>query len=180
MENIAILTGGDSAEYNIIIERKTVLKHLNRRKYVGIIVHLKNGKYTINDQTLDTSDFSYIKNKKKVKFDKIFIALHGSPAEDGLIQDYFDKLNLPYTSCNAKISSLTFDKFACNKTLHNLGFRCAKSILINNEKDLLKYDISNYIFSCFISQMVMDQAMEYLKLQKKIYQKLLTKLSYMT
>ena len=106
MENIAILTGGDSAEYNISLQSaKTVLKHLNTRKYAGIIVHLKNGRYTINDQTLDTSDFSYIKNKKKVKFDKIFIALHGSPAEDGLIQDYFDKLNLPYTSCNAKISS---------------------------------------------------------------------------
>jgi len=152
MENIAILTGGDSAEYNIsLLSAKTVLKHLNTKKYAGIIVYLKNGKYTINNQALDTSDFSYIKNKKKVKFDKIFIALHGSPAEDGLIQDYFDKLNLPYTSCNAKISSLTFDKFACNKTLHNLGFRCAKSILINNEKDLLKYDISNYIgFPCFI------------------------------
>ena len=68
MENIAILTGGDSAEYNIsLLSAKTVLKHLNTRKYAGIIVHLKNGKYTINDQTLDTSDFSYIKNKKKVK-----------------------------------------------------------------------------------------------------------------
>ncbi len=45
MENIAILTGGDSAEYNIsLLSAKTVLKHLNRRKYVGIIVHLKNGK----------------------------------------------------------------------------------------------------------------------------------------
>ena len=48
MNNIGILTGGDSAEYNIsLLSAKTVLKHLDKTKYNGIIVHLKNGKYTI-------------------------------------------------------------------------------------------------------------------------------------
>ena len=66
------------------------------------------------NKKLDTSDFTYIKDNKKVKFDKIFIALHGPPAENGLIQNYFDKIKLPYTSCNAKVSALTFNKFKCN------------------------------------------------------------------
>ena len=34
MENIAILTGGDSAEYNIsLLSANTVLKNLNKSKY---------------------------------------------------------------------------------------------------------------------------------------------------
>ena len=88
MEEIAILTGGDSAEYNIsLLSANTVLKHLDNTKYHGVIVHLRNEEYTTNNQKLNTSDFSYSKDNTKIKFDKIFIALHGSPVENGLIQD---------------------------------------------------------------------------------------------
>ncbi|MEC9209777.1 MAG: D-alanine--D-alanine ligase [Bacteroidota bacterium] len=146
MEEIAILTGGDSAEYNIsLLSANTVLKHLDNTKYNGVIVHLKNGKYTINNQELNTSDFSYIKDNTKIKFDKIFIALHGSPAENGLIQDYFDNINLPYTSCNAEVSALIFDKFECNNTLKKLGFRCANSIIICSNKKVSESAIINKV-----------------------------------
>ncbi len=152
MEKIAILTGGDSAEYNIsLLSAKTVLKHLNTTKYKGIIVHLKNGEYTIDNQKINTSDFSYIKGKAKIKFDKIFIAIHGPPAENGLIQDYFDSINLPYSSCNAKISALTFDKFECNITLTKLGFRCANSVLIYSNKKFSETEIIDKVgLPCFV------------------------------
>jgi D-alanine-D-alanine ligase len=152
MEEIAILTGGDSAEYNIsLLSANTVLKHLDKTKYNGIIVHLKNGEYTVNNQTLNTSDFSYIKANSKIKFDKIFIALHGSPAENGLIQDYFDNIKLPYNSCNAKVSALTFDKFECNNTLNRLGFRCANSIVIYSNKKFSEITIIDKIgLPCFV------------------------------
>ena len=114
MEEIAILTGGDSEEYNIsLLSANTVLRHLDNTKYNASIVHLKNNKYTIDKQKINTSDFSYLNDNTKIQFDKIFIALHGPPAENGLIQDYFDSIKLPYTCCNAKISALTFDKFEC-------------------------------------------------------------------
>ena len=152
MEKIAILTGGDSAEYNIsLLSAKTVLKHLNTSKYKGIIVHLKNGEYTIDNQKINTSDFSYIKGNAKIKFDKIFIALHGPPAENGLIQDYFDSINLPYSACNAKISALTFDKFECNSTLTKLGFRSANSMLIYSNKKFSETEIIDKVgLPCFV------------------------------
>ena len=152
MEKIAILTGGDSAEYNIsLLSAKTVLKHLNTSKYKGTIVHLKNGEYTIDNQKINTSDFSYIKGNAKIKFDKIFIALHGPPAENGLIQDYLDSINLPYSSCNAKISALTFDKFECNSTLTKLGFRCANSMLIYSNKKFSETEIIDKVgLPCFV------------------------------
>ena len=152
MENIAILTGGDSAEYNIsLLSAKTVLENLDPTKYMAMIVHLKNDTYTIDNQTLNVSDFSYIKDNKKIIFDKIFIALHGPPAENGLIQDYFDNINIPYTSCNAKVSALTFDKFACNNKLKTLGFKCAESILIKSNTELTERLIVQKIgLPCFI------------------------------
>jgi len=152
MENIAILTGGDSAEYNIsLLSADTVLKHLKNTKYNGIIVHLKNGIYTVENQKINISDFTYIKGSNKIQFDKIFIALHGPPAENGLIQNYFDRINLPYSSCNAKISALTFDKFACNNTLHKLGFQCANSFLISSKKEYLESDIIGKVgLPCFV------------------------------
>ena len=46
MKNIAILTGGDSAEHDIsILSAKTVLKNLNQKLYKGYIIHLKDGKF---------------------------------------------------------------------------------------------------------------------------------------
>ena len=47
VKNIAVLTGGDSAEYDIsILSAKTVLKHLNPKLFKGYIVHLTNEKFT--------------------------------------------------------------------------------------------------------------------------------------
>ena len=150
MENIAILTGGDSAESNIsLLSAETVLKYLDKNKYKGVIVNRKNNKYTTNESEIDTTNFSYSHEGKKINFDKVFIALHGPPAENGLIQDYFESINIPYTSCDAKVSALTFDKFSCNKRLRNLGFNCAKSIITNSNFDSKNIE-KNIKFPCFV------------------------------
>lgn len=152
MERIAILAGGDSAEYDIsLLSANTVLKNLETQKYDATIVHLKDSIYTIKNQEIDQTDFSYISDNSKIYFDKIFIAIHGTPAEDGLIQDYFDNLQIPYTSCNSKVSALTFDKFECNKKLYQLGFKCPESILIYVEKEFSASDIIEKIgLPCFV------------------------------
>ena len=120
MENIAILTGGDSAEYNIsLLSANTVLKHLDKLKYRAFIVHLKDGRFEVllDDKKLfiDKTDFSFILSDEKMIFKKIFMALHGPPAENGQIQHYFDNLKIPYNSCKAKVSALTFDKYEWTK-----------------------------------------------------------------
>ena len=134
MKNIAILTGGDSAEYDIsILSANTVLQHLNAELFNGYIIHLKNNKFTalVNEKELaiNKRDFTFQLNKKLISFDAVFIALHGPPAENGIIQPYFDNLNIPYSSCNSTTSALTFDKYRCNNKLNKLGFNCAKSYI---------------------------------------------------
>ena len=134
MEHIAILTGGDSAEYEIsLLSANTVLQHLNSELFKGYIVHLKDNIFTVlvNNQSIaiDQTDFSFTYNNKKIKLEKVFMALHGPPAENGLIQPYFDNLDITYTSSDADVSSLTFDKYNCNTNLIALGFQCAASYL---------------------------------------------------
>ena len=64
MKNIAILTGGDSAEYDIsLLSANTVLQHLNPELFKGYIIHLKNDKFTalINkaELAINKADFTF-------------------------------------------------------------------------------------------------------------------------
>ena len=133
MKEIAIITGGDSAEYEISIQSaNVVLNNLDSEKYVGTIVHIKDGEWTaiINSShhKINKEDFSVEVNSEKKYFDYVFMALHGPPAENGQIQPYFDDLKIKYSSCNDEVSALTFNKIECNKKLTELGFNCAKSL----------------------------------------------------
>ena len=156
MENIAILTGGDSAEYNIsLLSANTVLYHLDNSKYRAFIVHLKDGKSEVllddKEVSINKNDFTFVLDSEKIIFNKVFIALHGPPAENGKIQPYFDKLNIKYTTCSSEIAELTFNKYKCNNHLLNLGFNCAKSIIhFKDEHIEIDTIITNVGLPCFV------------------------------
>jgi D-alanine-D-alanine ligase len=59
---------------------------------------------------VNKNDFSLEINGKKIKFEAVLIGIHGTPGEDGKLQGYFDLMNLPYTTCDAATSALTFNK----------------------------------------------------------------------
>ena len=59
---------------------------------------------------VDKNDFSLQIGEHKIIFDAVLIGIHGTPGEDGKLQGYFDLMNLPYTSCDAATSALTFNK----------------------------------------------------------------------
>ena len=116
MKKVAIITGGNSAEYEISLQSAKVVKaNLCKEKYNAILVHIKEGKWeVIIDEKrfeIDKNDFSFVKDGEKTYFDLVFMALHGPPAENGELQIYLDKIGIPYTSCGVKESALTFDKF---------------------------------------------------------------------
>jgi D-alanine-D-alanine ligase len=79
-------------------------------------------------------DFTLEINGKCIKFDAVFIGIHGTPGEDGKLQGYFDLLNLPYTSCDATSSAITFNKRYTTAVAGASGFHVAKSIHIFKSK----------------------------------------------
>lgn len=138
-KNIALVAGGYSGEYVISINSaKTIEKHLDREKYATykIIITKDSWYYEHNDQKIevDKNDFSINPDGQKITFEAVFIAIHGTPGEDGKLQGYFDMLNLPYTTCNAIVSALTFNKSFCNKVVNEFGVvGIAKSVHLFKE-----------------------------------------------
>ena len=121
-KNIALLAGGYSGEYVISIQTAaTIKKNLDAEKYnVYTIVVTKDGWWYEDAGAkipVDKNDFTLAINGEKIRFDMAFIAIHGTPGEDGRMQGYLDMLDMPYTSCNAIVSALTFNKSYCNKVV---------------------------------------------------------------
>jgi D-alanine-D-alanine ligase len=121
-KNIALLAGGYSGEYVISIKSAdTIEKNLDHELYntFKIIVTRDEWFHPRGDEKIhvDKNDFSINVDGEKVTFDCAFIAIHGTPGEDGRMQGYFDMLKIPYTTCNAIVSALTFNKSYCNKVV---------------------------------------------------------------
>lgn len=125
-KKIALLAGGYSGEYVISIKTaETIEKNLDADRFevYKIIVtkdewyHDHNGGHI----AVDKNDFSLLVDGNKIVFDCVFIAIHGTPGEDGRIQGYLDMLNIPYTTCNSIVSALTFNKSYCNKVVKSFN-----------------------------------------------------------
>jgi D-alanine-D-alanine ligase len=125
-KNIALLAGGYSGEYVISIKTaETIEKNLNSELYnVYKIIVTRDGWYyetNGNKVQIDKNDFSLMLDGEKIVFDCVFIAIHGTPGEDGRIQGYLDMLKIPYTTCNSIVSALTFNKSYCNKVVKSFN-----------------------------------------------------------
>ncbi len=77
---------------------------------------------------VDKNDFSLLIDGKKITFEAVLIGIHGTPGEDGKLQGYFDLMNLPYTTCNAATSALTFNKRYTVAVAAFAGIRVSHSV----------------------------------------------------
>ena len=136
-KNIAIIMGGYSSEYEISLKSGNVVyKSLDNKKYNLYRIHIFKNKWVYvedngNEFPVDKNDFSVSVNGKKLNFDCIFNAIHGSPGEDGFMQAYFSLLNIPQTSCNMYQAALTFNKRDCLSVLKPYGIKTAESYYVN-------------------------------------------------
>ena len=154
--NIAVIAGGDSAE--IVISLQTadhIYNTLDKSKYNPYLIELKGLDWNVlMDDTkypIDKNDFSFVKNKERIKFDFAYIAIHGTPGENGVLQGYLQLLRIPHSTCDVLSSSLSFDKFTCNSYLKSLGFKFANSILLRkNDNYASKEIIAELGLPCFV------------------------------
>ncbi len=132
--NIALVTGGYSGESVISYKSATTIyNHLDKSKFNVYVIDItnegwfysNNGKH---EALVDKNDFSITINGNKILFDCVFIGMHGTPGEDGRLQGYFDVLGLPYTSCSAATSAITFNKRYTVAVAAFAGIHVAKSV----------------------------------------------------
>lgn len=133
-KTIALVTGGYSGEAVISYKTaKTIEANIDpaRWNYYLIDIRKDGWFYTLKDGSkgeVDKNDFSIRENGEKICFDAALIALHGTPGEDGKLQGYFDCIGLPYTSCDAATSALTFNKRYTVAVAAFAGIPVAKSL----------------------------------------------------
>src|SRR6476660_8281787 len=147
-KNIAFVTGGYSTESVISYKSAiTIENNLDKEKYNVFKIDITPNGWWFEDNgtktAVDRNDFTINKANKKIKFDAIFIGIHGTPGEDGKLQGYFDLMNLPYTSCDAATSALTFNKRYTVAVASFAGIDVAYSLHLFKHSPLPVSEIAN-------------------------------------
>ncbi len=141
MRTIAIAAGGDSSEYEISVKSAMEVKKALSVKYKAYIIMIRGTSWYWEDQkgryyNIDKNDFTLTIDGDRIRLDAVFIAIHGTPGENGLLQGYFDILKIPYTSCGTFCSALTFNKQACKLYLKDYSIPMAGNILIRRGEEI--------------------------------------------
>ena len=155
---IAIAAGGDTSEYEVSLRSaQGIYSFLDKERYTPYIVQMRGTDWHVQLEDggltpIDRNDFSFrLPDGSKVNFDFVYITIHGTPGEDGLLQGYLDMLHLPYSCCGVLPASLTYNKFACNQYLHAFGVRIADSLLLRRGQTVTDDEVVQKIgLPCFI------------------------------
>lgn len=146
-KNIALVTGGYSGESVISYKSaETIRQHIDPEKWNAYLIDINPaGWYFENEHgektTVDKNDFSITHKGQKILFDAVLIGLHGTPGEDGKLQGYFDCLHIPYTSCDAATSALTFNKRYTVAVAAFAGIPVAKSVHLFKQNPIPSIEI---------------------------------------
>lgn len=144
--NIALLAGGYSGESVISIQSAAVIaQKINRDKYNVFLIEIGKGKWVWKNENgsvdINRHDFSLPLPDGAVHFDVAFIMIHGTPGENGLMQSYFELLEIPHTTCTAMVSNLTFNKFYTIQLVKALGIAVSRSVYFNDAATAMPEDV---------------------------------------
>lgn len=150
-KKVALLTGGYSGEAVVSYESvKTVNANVDKTRYEVYVIDIRPDGWFYNpDETasysINRNDFSLLMPEGKILFDVILMCIHGTPGEDGKLQGYFDMLNIPYTTCNAAVSALTFNKRYTVAVAAFGGISVAKSLHIFRESPVSPQTVTDQL-----------------------------------
>ena len=150
-KKIALVTGGFSGEAEISYKSAiTVGNNINPEKYDVYKIDIRKDGWFYEDKNGETvlvnkEDFSVVDNGNKINFDAVLLCIHGTPGEDGKLQGYFDMLQLPYTSCDAATSALTFNKRYTVAVASFGGIHVAKSLHLFKHTSVTPEEILNQL-----------------------------------
>ena len=134
-KSVAVIYGGNSSEHQVSIQSgKNVAANLDRERYDVYEILIKGKSWTLiarNGEEMEPAEINKTDfSAAGVHFDVAFIMIHGSPGENGLLQGYFEMLEIPFTTCNAFVSNIAFDKHSCKRFLDFAGVKFAKDCYI--------------------------------------------------
>lgn len=146
-KNIALMAGGNSEEA-VVSLRSSIQVEQNIDKSIynvyKIILKERDWYYEVEGKkySINKDDFSLRIGDEKIVFDGVFIIIHGTPGENGLLQAYFEMMNIPFASCSSLVSAITFDKVVCNAVVRELDMvKVARNISFYKNNQVSVEDI---------------------------------------
>jgi D-alanine-D-alanine ligase len=155
-KNIAVVCGGYSGEKVVSMRSANmVMNNIDREKYSPYkVVVTEDSWYAEHEGAeidIDRNDFTFVSQAGKIRFDGVFMIIHGTPGENGLMQGYFEMLDIPTTTGDTLNMALTFNKKMTTRMLGSMGFTVAKSVELKSRD---AYSISKLIdtvgLPCFV------------------------------
>jgi D-alanine-D-alanine ligase len=116
--NIVVMLGGPSAE-----------REVSLRSGAGVAKALRSLGHLVTE--IDPKDETFSLPKKT---DVVFLALHGTYGEDGVVQQQLEKLGVPYTGCDSEASRIAFDKVLTKERCIEKGIPTAKFVVVDSDK----------------------------------------------
>lgn len=138
---VALMAGGYSKEYEVSLKsQRGIRSFLEGSSFEVYDVLITKDKWVLlldgKEYLIDRNDFSVaLPSGDRLLFDYVYMTIHGTPGEDGLMTGYLDMLGIPYSCCPTAIGALTFNKHLCKNYLHSFGLAIAPGIrLLKGEK----------------------------------------------
>ena len=158
---VAIICGGDSSEHDVSMRSAAgIASFLDKERYIIYKVEIHAGKWEAllgeeeKRTPVDRNDFSFLNEKgDRIRPDFCYITIHGAPGENGILQGYFDLINMPYSTCNVLVEAMTYDKFVLNNYMRGMGVSVADSLTIKvgHDHEVSDKDIIDRIgLPCFV------------------------------
>jgi D-alanine-D-alanine ligase len=154
--NIAIFTGGDSAEYVISMKSaEQIRKWLETAGHTCYLVEVKGDAWSVHIEKkkvpLDKNSYSFLNKGNTITFDFIWNSIHGTPGEDGKLQGCFDMKGIQYSSSNHLSSALTFNKYTCKSFLKQHNVLTPEASLIREGLETDLEAVAEMVgFPCFV------------------------------
>jgi D-alanine-D-alanine ligase len=155
--NIAIVCGGDSSEHDVSLRSAQGLySWFDKERYNVYIVDVKGQDWHVElpggiTAKIDRNDFSFVEDGKAKLFDYAYITIHGTPGENGILQGYFDLVDIPYSTSGVLVEAMTFNKFALNQFLKGFGVKVAEDVLVRQGQKVDAQQIVDKVgLPCFI------------------------------
>ncbi len=147
-KKIALVTGGFSGESVISYKSaEAIYGNIDKNKFDCFVIDIAEDGWWYKmsgteRSAVDKNDFSIEIEGEKINFDAALISLHGTPGEDGKLQGYFDCLNIPYSSCDAATSAITFNKRFTVAVASFAGINVSHSVQLTQDDEV---DVDNIL-----------------------------------
>jgi D-alanine-D-alanine ligase len=155
-KKIAILCGGPSSEYEVSLSTaKSVLKNINKSKYIPYVFYISKNKNALlwktknNDFDIPEKLNPLLKEIVKLKeMDSNILAIHGEFGENGVLQSILEFLEIPFSGTNSSGSSLCMDKFRSNTIIQSSlwsDLKIPQTLLLPLKRILEEYEYQQKI-----------------------------------